>query len=229
MSIDNQDSHVNAAFALQNKNVLEYFKSLYPALAPLTCTDNVLCLGDESIPLGYFRLNQINTMVCELPPQNFFEIIKLLADIENNLAFEEAYIYSILDIINKRSLTEQEKDTIKTFVSKYLSLKNYEDYLSGSYTITLSKYRQIVNNVLYLCDPNSLTEAQKYITEQVLADNENLGGRSNGLTRVLKNPDVPNMAPDDNQGFSKAGFASIILIIYIVINAAIMLAIHLIK
>lgn len=229
MSIDNQDSHVNAAFALQNKNVLEYFKSLYPALAPLTCTDNILCLGDESFPLGYFRLSQLNSMICELSPKSFFELVNILADIENDLAFEDAYIYSISEIVYKSNLNDKDRESLKIFVNKYLSLKNYEDYLSGSSTITLSKYRQVVHNVLYLSDPNNLTEAQKYITEQVLAYNESLGGKSNGLSRVLKNPDIPNMVPDDNQGFSKAGFASILLILYAIINAAIMLAIHLIK
>ena len=229
MSIDNQDSHVNAAFALQNKNVLKYFKSLYPALAPLTCTDNVLYLNDESFPLGYFRLNQVNSMICELPPKNFFELIKLLADIENNITFEDVDIYSVSEIIYKSNLDEKDEEKLKNFVDKYLALKKYEDYLSGSSTVTLSKYRQVINNVLYLSDPNNLTEAQKYITGQVLANNESLGGKSNGFSRILKNPNIPNMAPDDNQGFSKAGFASILLIIYTIINAAIILAIHLIK
>ena len=112
---------------------------------------------------------------------------------------------------------------------KYLALKKYEDYLSGSSTVTLSKYRQVINNVLYLSDPNNLTEAQKYITGQVLANNESLGGKSNGFSRILKNPNIPNMAPDDNQAHRTHPTSQLKIIIYTIINAAIILAIHLIK
>lgn len=229
MSIENEDFNINAAFALLNKDVLDIYKSNYPQLSTINCSNNNLFYNEESFPLGYFRLNQVNAMVCELPAKDFYQVIKLLADVENNLAYEEAYIYNLNEIIIKTNINEQDKAIIIEFVEKYLKLKYYEDYLAGNSAMTLSKYRQIVNNILYLCDPNNLTEAQRYITEKVMLDSENIGGRGNSLTRTLKDPNTPNILPDEEAGFSKAGFASIILIIYTIINAAIILAISLIK
>jgi len=229
METINQDNNINLSLAPLNKNLFELYKQNYPRLSELKCENNTLYFNEQSFNLGYFRLNQLSTMVYEMPPKEFFEIVKVIADVENNINNEEYYLFTINNLLVKPTLTEEEKNIILEFVNKYLNLKLYEDFLLGNSNITLSKYRQIVNNVLYLSEPNNLTEAQKLITERILSQKEDIGGRSNSLTRVLTNPDVPNMAPDEDPGFSKAGFASIIFIIYSIINAAIILAIHFIK
>ncbi|MBQ6687189.1 MAG: hypothetical protein IJN03_01545 [Bacilli bacterium] len=229
MNADNQEYNFNNSYAMLNTNILELYKRQYQQLAPITCKDNMLFYNGESFPLGYFRLNQITVMICELSAKEFYETIKLLASIENNLENEDYYLANINLLLEKNVLSEEDKNIINDFVKNYINLKNHEDFLAGVPTVSLSKYRQIVNNVLYLCDPTKLTEGQKIINDAILAESENFGGRNNGITRVLKNPDIPNMAPDEEQPYSKAGFASIILIIYTIINAAIILAIKLIK
>lgn len=229
MDANNQEYNFNNSYAMLNTNILELYKQQYSQLAPITCKDNMLFYNSESFPLGYFRLNQITVMICELPAKEFFETIKLLASIENNLENEDYYLANINLLLEKKSLAPEEKIIIKDFIKNYINLKNHEDFLAGVPTVSLSKYRQIVNNVLYLCDPTNLTEGQKIINDNILSENESFGGRGNSITRVLKNPDIPNMAPEEEQSYSKAGFASIILIIYTIINAAIILAIKLIN
>lgn len=223
------DNNSNNSLASLNGSLLEIYKRNYPNLSELKCENNNLQFNDESFNLGYFRLNQLSTMVYEMPPKDFFKIVKVIAEVENNINYEEYFIFTVNNLLSKPTLTEEEKNTISNFVNTYLDLKFYEDFLFGNANETLSKYRQIVNNILYLSDPNNLTEGQKIITDKILSQKEDLGGRSNSMVRVLSNPDVPNMAPDDEQGYSKAGFASIILIIYSLINAAVILAIQLLK
>ena len=225
----NQDTNSNNGLASLNYGLLEIYKSNYQQLTPLMCENNHLKLNDESFPLDNFRLNQLSTMVYELPAKEFFNIVKIISEVENNINYEDYYLFTISQIIEKNNLSEEEVNNINKFTNTYLELKKYEDYLAGIATITLSKYRQIVNHVLYLSNPDNLTMAQKIITEKILSANEELGGRGNSITRTLKNPDIPSMVSDEEQYFSKAGFASIILILYSIINAAVILAIHLIK
>jgi len=225
----NQNSNSINPLAPLNKSLLEIYKKTYPGLAELECENNYLRYKEEYFNLDNFRLNHLSTMVYEMPPQDFFKIVKIISEVENNINNEEYYLFTINGLLIKQGLTEQEKNYILEFVNKYLALKEYEDFLTGTPNSTLSKYRQIVNNILYLSDPNNITEGQKIITDKILSVKEDVGGRENSLTRTLRNPDFPNMAPDDEQGFSKAGFASIILIVYSIINAAVILAIHLLK
>lgn len=233
MSNEQNDSTIydfNEAFALQNKNILDLFKSQYTQLASITCENNTLYYNDESCLLGYFRLNQLNTMIWELNPKDFFQIVRLMSRIENNINNEDYYLFTINNLLNKTILNEKEKNIIDDFTNTYLLLMQYENFLSGISNTTLSKYRQIVNNILYLMDPNSLTEGQKLISNKVYRSQEELGGRGNAMVRVLKNPDAPNILPEDEEfPYSKAGFASILLIVYTIINAAIILAIQLLK
>lgn len=231
MEVVNQDNNSNMSFALLNKNLLDIFKTNYPQLTEITSENNNLLYKDQSFNLGYFRLNQLPTMVYEMPPQEFFKIVKVISEVENNVYNEEYYLFTINTLVNKNNLSEDEKNTLTEFTKKYQELKNYEDFLAGYPNEILSKYRQIVNNLLYLSDPNKITEGEKIITNILLSEKSEVGGRDNSLVRTLRNPNVPNMTPedDDNQFYSKAGFASIILILYSIINAAIILAIHLIK
>ncbi len=219
----------NAAYALLNQNVLDFLKTQYPQLSKLECSNNSLIFNNESFQLGYFRLNQVTAIICELSAKDFYQVVKIIAEVENNIALENDYLTLISEKLSYNKLTDEDKKAIYDFANKYINLKNIEDYLNGNSAITLSKYRQIINNILYLSNPSNLTEGQKIVTEQILSEAENVGGRGNSLTRTLKNPDIPNTAPDDEQNYSKAGFASIILIIYTIINAAIILAIQFIK
>jgi len=224
-----EEYNFNNSYALQNAQLLDYYKSQYPNLAPITCQNNILSFNNQSFQLGYFRLNQITVMILELEAKDFFNTIKLLASVEHNLENEDFYLMNINIMLESKSLTAEERNIINKFVDDYIDLKNHEDYLAGTPTITLSKYRQIVNKVLYLSDPANLSEAQKIIFEKMNTVNSSIEGRGNSYTRVLKNANFPNMVPDEEQGYSKAGFASILLILYTIINAAIILAISVLK
>jgi len=228
MDANNQEFNFNNSYSLMNQQLLEMLKSNYKQLADIKINNNVLFYKDQSFPLGYFRLNQLTVMVCEMPPQEFFQIVKLLANIENNLSIEQQYLAGIDFLVNKATLQETEKKILLDFINSYIELNKYEDFLTDTSDLTLSKYRQVINSVLYKEDKTNLTEGQKLINDQVLLAEQNRDGRANSMTRKLTNPDAPSILADD-QNFSKSGFASILFIIYSLINAAIILAIHLVK
>lgn len=229
MSSERQIYNFNDAYALLQQNILEQFKAHNPALASITCENNKIIYNEESFELGYFRLSQLPAITWTLSAKDFYEIVKLITEIENNVINEEYYIFNINELLEKSNLTAEETQELDNFVSTYLVLAEYENFLTSNANTTLSKYRQIVNNILYLLEPNSLTEGQKLITERILNKQEEINGRGKSMLRVLTNPDAPSTFSEEEVPYSKAGFASIILIVYSIINAAIILAIHLIK
>lgn len=229
MSIEQQTHNFNDAYALLQQSIFEQFKAHNVALASISCENNKIIYNEESFELGYFRLSQLPAITWSLDANTFFEVVRLITEIENNQTNEEYYIFNINELLEKQNLTSEELQELENFISTYLVLSENENFLTSNVNTTLSKYRQIVNNILYLLEPNSLTEGQKLITECILNRQEEMNGRGKSMMRILTNPDAPNILPEEEVPYSKAGFASIILIVYSIINAAIILAIHLIK
>lgn len=219
----------NDSYSELQEEVLETIKNHNNLLASIYYQDNKLYYNNESFDLGYYRLTSLPTVMYDLDAKTFFKLTKFIVEAENNYELEENKLFNKTELLNKNNLTEEEKVIITDFTNDYLFLEDNQKILVGKINIILSKYRFIINNILWILDPNNLTEGQQLVLNMVRnKKDEELNGRSNSMTRVLKNPNVPNMAPDE-ENFSKAGFASILFIIYSLINAAIILAIHMIK
>ena len=227
MDADNFPKYnVNASFAFMQSDILEMYKASNPNLSPITCINNILSYNGINFELGRFRLNQLNPETCRLDAHEFFFLIKIMADVENNINEEDYYLFNIEELFNKMVLTELEKEIIKNFIDRYNLLLHYKPHLIGIANKTLNKYQQLINRL----NKKSINDGITLLNELVTyPEDESLNRRGNGKSRILTNPDFPNIAPDEEQPYSKTGFISILLILYSIINAAIILAIQLLK
>lgn len=236
MEAVNQEHSFNESFFWHQKSILDsQHKTNNPLLAPIEYTNNYLSYLNESFPLGIFRLSNLPANIYNSPvtANEYFNLVKFFAYIENLIHNYPNYITDLKEILEKIVLSDFEIKAIDDFVNNYNFMTANQKYLYGNSAGIWKEYQNIVATIAHLANQNYfLTEAQIIINEKIIKKDNNLesanSGRGNAHTRVLTNPAFPNMAPDDD-GFSKAGFASILLIIYSLINAAVILAIQFLK
>lgn len=231
------EHYFNESFMWHQKSVLDsQHKVSNPLLTPIECVNNYLCYLDDSFPLGIFKLSDLPTQIYNAPTtaKEYYELVKFIAYIENLLNDYPNYINELKDLIEKIVLSDLERSAIDDFVNNYNFMSKNKETLYGNTSLIWKEYNDIVENIKVFAKQNRfLTEGQLIINENIIKKDDNLNnsenGRGNTMVRTLKNPDIPNMVSDDEQFFSKAGFVSIILILYSIINAAIIVAINLLK
>lgn len=219
----------------------EFFKLMtlkYPHLNTLKLKDNILSFNDYKINLGEFRLINFNKnpLSFSLSDYDFFNLVKIHCDINEeqnyikNENYNENIIYmNIETIVVKKAMNDSERKELKGFIKAYKSLLAYQDYLLDFAIVKLNK----MGNLIYSLINNPYINQTEGL--ELLYDFNNSDGLSSskGPKLVLKNPNFPSITKEDEDNFypktGTGGYASIMLLIYIVLNIGFILAIFLIK
>lgn len=217
----------------------EFFKLLlmkYPHLDRLSLKDNVLKYEELELNLNKFKLINLNknALCFSLKPYDFFNLVKIHVDIfeENEYIKKEGYnentIYlEIQAIIFKDVIDEHDIVTLTNFISAYKSLNSYQDYLLNDAFVKLNKMSSFINNLL--TNPY-VKETQGILLLHSLMMDSSSKEKTSKL--ILTNPNFPSIINEDNLNVTKngsTGYASILLLLYVVINIGFILAIILLK
>lgn len=145
---------------------------------------------------------------------------------ENSLAMfnYDQNVNIILNLINKPILTAEEEKQIIDFINdywqKYQILTN-EDVVTPEIRNNMAIGRKVIQEAFKVDTPGS-----KIITNEFTKKLENNVNSSQyrGSSRILKNPNMPNTIPKDDQNLGMEGFTNIILIIVLTIVLGAILA-----
>ena len=143
--------------------------------------------------------------------------------------YNENAIYMQIDaIIVKEILTDEDRKTLNDFIKSYKMLLAYQDYLLGDGTNKLNNMNIFINSLLqhpYLKN----TEGLNLLINIHNEDSRN----SKGPKLVLNNAKYPSVSKDEDDSFlpkiGTSGYASIMLLLYIILNIGFILAVIFIK
>ncbi len=148
----------------------------------------------------------------------------------NNSPFSyETKIDSILKILPKSSLDPSDETLISDFINEYwdcaqkvLNAVNAPDARTMEIA---SKGRDVINAASVLQTPAASLIISK-LSEAVIKT-ANMDGyvQERGNARKLKNPNLPNTTPSDDQGLDISGFTNAIIIIIITILIGLILSV----
>lgn len=221
-----------------NENFFSLMIIKYPHLNTLKLDNNMLSYADYTIDLKNFRLINFNknALSFSLSAYDFFNLVKIHVDIaeEHNYIKNEEYNENIIylqieSIVVKSTMNENDKKILDNFIKAYKSLLSYQDYLIDNAIIKLNK----MSNLIYSLINNpfiSQTEGIKLLSN---INNDDSLSSSKGPKLVLNNSNFPSTIKDEDDHFlpktSTGGYASIMLLLYIVINIGFILAVIFIK
>lgn len=220
-----------------NENFFELMIIKYPHLNELKLQNNILTYSDYNIDLKNFRLINFNKnpLAFSLSAYDFLNLVKIHIDIEDELNYikkenyNENAIYMQIDaIIVKEILTDEDRKTLNDFIKSYKMLLAYQDYLLGDGTNKLNNMNIFINSLLqnpYLKN----TEGLNLLINIHNEDSRN----SKGPKLVLNNAKYPSVSKDEDDSFlpkiGTSGYASIMLLLYIILNIGFILAVIFIK
>ena len=220
-----------------NENFFELMIIKYPHLNELKLQNNILTYSDYNIDLKNFRLINFNKnpLAFSLSAYDFLNLVKIHIDIEDELNYikkenyNENAIYMQIDaIIVKEILTDEDGKTLNDFIKSYKMLLAYQDYLLGDGTNKLNNMNIFINSLLqnpYLKN----TEGLNLLINIHNEDSRN----SKGPKLVLNNAKYPSVSKDEDDSFlpkiGTSGYASIMLLLYIILNIGFILAVIFIK
>ena len=227
---------MNDLTAKANQNFFELMIIKYPHLNELKIENNILKYSDYYIDLKDFRLINLNKnpLAFSLSAYDFLNLVKIHIDIEDELNYikkenyNENAIYMQIDaIVVKDVLSEEDRKILNNFTKAYMMLSAYQDYLLSKGTSKLNKMKMFIIGILqnpYLKNTEGI---------EILSNINNESSRnSKGPKLVLNNPKYPSSINEEDNFLPKigtSGYASIMLLLYIILNIGFILAIVFIK
>lgn len=141
---------------------MENFNAYHPGDTSLVCQNNVLLYKDETkvihnsimvnenetVSLGMFRVSKMNNNQWQMEPYQLFFYIRESAKFEP-LDFNEIenFAFELYNIVQKESISEEEKRKLSYFVDLYNALKSMENILSDKLFIVYTKIKQVFNRI----------------------------------------------------------------------------------
>lgn len=227
-----------------NENFFNLITVRYPHLNTLKLENNILEFHEYKINLKSFRLITLNQIpqIFTLTPFDVFNLVKIHLDIEDEKeyigknAFNENALYlQIRAILVKEVIDGNEINMLKQFSSAYLTLLQYQDYLLDDAKKKFDNMQSVVRENIfndYIKITPGISELMKYLNIYT-NDMQDSQTNSKGQTLTLTNPKFPSTIKEENEDYSyktsAAGYANILLLLYVVLNIGFMLGILLLK
>ena len=202
---------------MDNEIIITNLKNSYDSLKYFIIKNNILYFKDNdklySLPLQIVNISNLNPNMFLLKPRDIYRIIFLL------------------EVLNKKELSEYDSEFIKQYTNKYLKLENERldnndvdenEIMCLGIPIYTSYDPMFVNNPGSVLIQNLLNARAEQI--------EN--GKSHGQKLVLANPNFPKTEEEEPNAWidlGKAGFTATSIIILTIILTSIYIAFFILK
>lgn len=230
---------MNDLTAKANDNFFKLMIIKYPHLNTLKLKNNILSYSNYNLDLKNFCLINFNknSLSFSLSDYDFFNLTKIHVDINEeqdyikNEDYNENIIYMQIEaLVVKSTMSDSDRKILDNFINAYKSLLSYQDYLLDNAIVKLNKMSNFIYTLInspYL----EQTEGLKLLHD--INNNNEALSTSKGPKLILNNSNFPSMIKDEEDYFlpktTAGGYASIMLLIYVVLNIGFILAIILIK
>lgn len=218
-----------------NEMFFNTIASEYPNLLELSIDSNRLKYREYMVDLKQFNLQDLKTETFQLSPFMFLNLVKIHTDVLDEIEYLKTnnynnnYLYfEVRTILVKSVLDFDDANTLKRFIKAYKELNAYQDFLVGDALNKLISMQSVIRDNIYSNVGENLTPGQVLLMNEIYPSTSEQSKKEKGLSLVLSNPKFPSTI-EDNMNFPKAGYASILLILYIVINIGFILAVFLFK
>lgn len=227
---------MDSSLAQKNAEYFELLTKKYPHLQEVSLINNKLFFLEYSVDLNNFSLESLKEETFYLYPFDILNIIKIHTDISEEINFLKENDYNanflyieIRTILIKQVLNNVDIEKLNRFIDIFILLKNHQDYLVDDALTKYNYMQNVIRDNLYI-DNTYTTPGITLLTERI---NESNQSKSNdkGMRLSLVNPKYPGTynSDEDQISYQKSGYASTMLLIYIVINIGFILAVMLIK
>lgn len=227
---------MDSSLAQKNAEYFELLTKKYPHLQEVSLINNKLFFLEYSVDLNNFSLESLKEETFYLYPFDILNIIKIHTDISEEINFLKENDYNanflyieIRTILIKQVLNNVDIEKLNRFIDIFILLKNHQDYLVDDALTKYNYMQNVIRDNLYI-DNTYTTPGITLLTERI---NESNQSKSNdkGMRLSLVNPKYPGAynSDEDQLAYQKSGYASTMLLIYIVINIGFILAVMLIK
>lgn len=228
--------------AKANENFFNLIIIKFPHLNSLKLENNILMFHDYKINLENFKLITLNQtpQIFNLAPFDVFNLIKIHLDIEEEKKYigknefnENALYLQIRAILVKDIIDGNEIEMLNQFARAYLTLLQYQDYLLEDAKKKFVNMQNVIRENLF-GDYIKITPGVSELMRNLNINRNNMEeSNSKSQTLILTNPKFPTSFKDEPEDYSfktgTNGYASILLLLYIVLNIGFILGILLLK
>lgn len=224
------------SLSLSNVNE-EYFnliKIKYPHLKDLTLTNNHLNFLQHSIDLKNFKLQSLKDETFFLYPFDVLNIIKIHVDVIDEIEYLKKNDYNanflyieVRTILVKKVIDNYDIDKLNKFIDVYLLLRSHQDYLVDDAANKFNFMQSVIRDNVY---GEFTSPGISHLIQRIEEVNQR-NSKNKGMSLTLTNPNyhTTNYNENDYINYHKAGYATAMLLIYIVLNIGFILAVILIN
>lgn len=217
-----------------NEEYFNLIKMKYPHLKDLNITNNKLNFLQYSVDIKNFKLQLLKDETFFLYPFDILNILKIHVDIMDEIEylkeneFNANFIFlEIRTILVKKVIDNYDIDKLNKFIDVYLLLRKHQDYLVEDAAHKFNFMQNVIRDNIY---GETSTPGISHLIQRIEEGNQR-NSESKGMTLTLVNPNFPGTYTNEDEyvNYPKAGYASVLLLIYIVLNIGFILAVILLK